>query len=100
MRKCHLHVKIHKIPLHNALHNQSITKEIIQYLVDKWPEALQEGNHTECTPLHLLCEHGKLVSNESSDDIELKNVVILLELTLVETNSGCFSKKLIHLPST
>eukprot|EP00956_Cyclotella_meneghiniana_P041535 scaffold229930_cov99-Cyclotella_meneghiniana.AAC.1 len=43
-----------QIPLHNAFHNQSITKEIIQYLVDKWPEALQEGNHTECTPLHLL----------------------------------------------
>eukprot|EP00956_Cyclotella_meneghiniana_P030801 scaffold78695_cov23-Cyclotella_meneghiniana.AAC.2 len=33
-----------QLPLHTACMNQSNTKEIIQYLVDRWPEALQEGN--------------------------------------------------------
>eukprot|EP00956_Cyclotella_meneghiniana_P045807 scaffold385568_cov199-Cyclotella_meneghiniana.AAC.1 len=54
LRRNDAHPHSEQIPLHNAFHNQSITKEIIQYLIDKWPEALQEGNHTEYTPLHLL----------------------------------------------
>eukprot|EP00956_Cyclotella_meneghiniana_P031767 scaffold84582_cov23-Cyclotella_meneghiniana.AAC.1 len=64
---------LQQLPLHTACKNQSITKAIIQYLVDKWPEALQEGNYTECTPLHLLCQNGKLISNGG---IEILQVIL------------------------
>jgi len=60
---------LQQLPLHVACKNQSITNEIIQYLVNKWPEALQEGNDTECTPLHLFCRYGDMISNNDAIDI-------------------------------
>eukprot|EP00956_Cyclotella_meneghiniana_P030443 scaffold76682_cov82-Cyclotella_meneghiniana.AAC.3 len=66
-------VRLEQLPLHNACKNRNITKEIIQYLVNKWPEALQERNDTGCNPLLLLCENSK---ENSKIGVEILQVIL------------------------
>eukprot|EP00956_Cyclotella_meneghiniana_P032135 scaffold86992_cov70-Cyclotella_meneghiniana.AAC.1 len=63
-----------QFPVHTACKNQSITKEIIQYLVDKWPDALHVRSNEGDTPLHLFCGRCHMISN--NDAIEILELIL------------------------
>eukprot|EP00956_Cyclotella_meneghiniana_P030800 scaffold78695_cov23-Cyclotella_meneghiniana.AAC.1 len=63
-----------RLPLHTACKNQSITKEIIQCLVNKWQDALHVECYVGLIAIHLFCRYGDMLSN--NDAIEILQLIL------------------------
>jgi ankyrin repeat protein len=58
-----------EVPLHLACKNENMNPEIIQVLLDFWPESIRQQDQSGNRPIHTLCESGNLDDGKATRDI-------------------------------
>jgi ankyrin repeat protein len=62
------------MPLHTIIGNRYVTLGMVQLLIDSSPDSLLHENRGGCTPLHCLCDNGRV-----DEDVGLEILRLLLE---------------------
>eukprot|EP00956_Cyclotella_meneghiniana_P015399 scaffold23547_cov59-Cyclotella_meneghiniana.AAC.1 len=58
-----------RYPLHLACKNGNISVEMIQYIIDKWPEGASAYDRDHWLPLHYLCDSDSMSRNKDSVEV-------------------------------
>jgi len=81
-----------KAPLHLACRNSNMTLEVVQYIFNKWPEAIRMENERGWLPIHELCYNIDIEKTRLGDIAlyEILQFMLDVDSTLIseEDNSG------------